>query len=189
MGRATGSASGRLLGRLIWLGCLACFALARLSWSCLASKPHKGGGASRRLHKGGRRFAPPRFVDSLVRLAGGRGKAKQGRLQGKTNSAEPRQSKPGSRAKSAGPKVGLRPPRWLGQGPIGSLYAPIGSPQGPIWAPNINWGPKLGPQLIIGPLGPLFIYLGAPGAHIYLFLGPLGAPIIYLWALRALVGP
>ena len=35
--------------------------------------------------------------------------------QGKTNSAEPRQSKPGSRAKSAGPKVGLRPTRWLGQ--------------------------------------------------------------------------
>ena len=34
--------------------------------------------------------------------------------QGKTNSAEPRQSKPGSRAKSAGPKVGLRPTRWLG---------------------------------------------------------------------------
>ena len=31
---------------------------------------------------------------------GAGGKAKQGRLQGKTNSAEPRQSKPGSRAKS-----------------------------------------------------------------------------------------
>ena len=30
---------GRLLGRLIWLGCLACFALARLSWSCLARAP------------------------------------------------------------------------------------------------------------------------------------------------------
>ena len=40
-----------------------------------------------------------------MRLAGGRGKAKQGRLQGKTNSAEPRQSKPGSRAKSQGPWV------------------------------------------------------------------------------------
>ena len=38
---------------------------------------------------------------SLMRLVGGRGKAKQGRLQGKTNSAEARQSKPGSRAKSA----------------------------------------------------------------------------------------
>ena len=36
VGRATGEAEGRLLGRLIWLGCLACFALARLSWSCLA---------------------------------------------------------------------------------------------------------------------------------------------------------
>ena len=57
----------------------------------------------------------PAFVDSLLRRAGGRGKAKQGRLQGKTNSAEPRESKPGSRAKSAGPKVGLRPTRWLGQ--------------------------------------------------------------------------
>ena len=48
-----------------------------------------------------------RSAASVMRLAGSRGKAKQGRLQGKTNSAEPRQSKPGSRAKSAGPKVGL----------------------------------------------------------------------------------
>ena len=68
----TGSASGRLLGRLIWLGCLACFALARLSWSCLASKPHKG------IHKGGAAAEGrrPPFVEaarsaaSLMRLAG-----------------------------------------------------------------------------------------------------------------------
>ena len=88
---------------------LPCVALPRPPASLIR------GAAFGRLHKGGRRFAPPPFVDSLMRLAGGRGKAKQGRLQGKTNSAEPRQSKPGSRAKSAGPKVGLRPTRWLGQ--------------------------------------------------------------------------
>ena len=39
-------------------------------------------------------------VGSLMRLAGVPGKAKQGRLQDETKSAEPRQSKPGSRANS-----------------------------------------------------------------------------------------
>ena len=58
------------------------------------------------LHKGGGASCRPPFVDSLMRRV---------LWQGKTNSAEPRQSKPGSRAKSAGPKVGLRPARWLGQ--------------------------------------------------------------------------
>ena len=58
---------------------------------------------------GGRRPPPP--------LCGGGAKRRlpyEACWQGKTNSAEPRQSKPGSRAKSAGPKVGLRPTRWLG---------------------------------------------------------------------------
>ena len=36
LGTLINGPEGRLLGRLIWLGCLACFALARLSWSCLA---------------------------------------------------------------------------------------------------------------------------------------------------------
>ena len=110
---------------LIWLGCLACFAVARLSWSCLAvclalpclgrqqasqGNPQRGAGA-----EGAR---PPLWrrpkAASLMRLVGSIGKAKQGRLQGKTNSAEPRQSKPGSRAKS----VRAKGPKGPCKGPI-----------------------------------------------------------------------
>ena len=101
---------------LIWLGCLACFALARLSWSCLAvclALPCLGrqqasqGNPQRRAGAEGAR--PPLWrrpkAASLVRLVGGRGKAEQGRLQGKTNSDKPRQSKPGSQAKSDKPST------------------------------------------------------------------------------------
>ena len=81
-------------------------------------------------------------------------------------------------------------PIWSHRVPIWSHRVPIWPHRVPIWAPNINWGHNLGPQLIIGPLGPLFIYFGGPGALIYLFWAPWGPQLfIYLWALRALVGP
>ena len=71
-----------------------------------------------------------RSAASLMRLVGSIGKAKQGRLQGKTNSAEPRQSKPGSRAKSVrakgpkGPCKGPIPKCWA-KGPKGPCMGPI----------------------------------------------------------------
>ena len=74
-------------------------AVARQDLSCAKTQGRRPSAASTKA--GGRLRRQPAFVDSLMRLVGGRGKAKQGRLQGKTNSAEPRQSKPGGRAQSA----------------------------------------------------------------------------------------
>ena len=102
---------------------------ALLCLAYAANKPHKG------IHKGGRREAPPPFVEaarsaaSLMRLVGSIGKAKQGRLQGKTNSAEPRQSKPGSRAKS----VRAKGPKGPCKGPIHKCWAK--GPKGPCMGP------------------------------------------------------
>ena len=88
------------------------------------------------------------------------------------------------------PRAGAQGPGPLdqgtGPGPRALIRAQIYN-LGPNWGP---WGLNLGPNLYIGPPGPLFIYLGAPGAHIYLFWGPWGPQLfIYLWALLTLVGP
>ena len=84
-------------------------------------------------------------------------------------------SRPGSRARALGPGPNFGPKFIYG--------APIGAPI------HIS-GTNLGPNLIMGPLGPLFIYLGPPGP-LFIYFGPPGGPnylFIYgpLWALRAL---
>ena len=110
---------------MLGLACLACLALAwpglPLSLACPCQQQQKR-----------RREAPPPLCGFPYEAC----------WQGKTNSAEPRQSKPGSRAKSAGPKVGLRPPRWLGQqvwcsDPGANLLVPTA------------WSPPPGPHRLV----------------------------------------
>ena len=56
---------------------------------------------------------------------------------------------------SAGPKVSLRPPRWLGQGPIWSRRVLIWSHGVPIWSHMVPDGSQMAPYgLIWSPMAP-----------------------------------
>ena len=59
---------------------------------------------------------------------------------------------------------------------------------GPKWGPKLLFGSQLGPQFMNrASIWGVHLFMGGPGAHIYLFLGPWGAQLfilfIFLWAL------